>query len=119
MPVAVPFAAERLGGPPTVMSDLERSAKMKTHLKKLLIIGGSLAVGGPMLGVAGTVLGMIGAFDSMGQAGAADPEKLSADIGVTLYSTLIGTLIGFIGAGFLIAAFFIWLSNRSRKPQEI
>jgi biopolymer transport protein ExbB len=101
------------------MSDLKRSAKMKTQLKKTLVIGGTMAVVGPIIGISGTVLGMIGAFDSMGKAAPADPEKLSADIGVTLYSTAIGVLIGFVGVCFLIAAFFIWLSNRSREPHKI
>ncbi len=71
-----------------------------------------MAVLGPVIGISGTVLGMLGAFSSMGKAGAADPEMLSADIGVTLYSTAIGLVIGLIGVCFLIAAFFIWLSNR-------
>ncbi len=84
----------------------------------MLIIGGVLTVFGPLVGLAGTVWGMIGAFDSMGHAGAADPENLSAEIGVVLHSTAIGFVLGLVGVCTLIGAFFVWISSRRGNPDE-
>lgn len=47
----------------------------------------------PMVGLTGTVLGMIDAFALMGQAGAADPSRLSGAIGHVLHATAGGLIV--------------------------
>lgn len=61
----------------------------------------------PMIGLTGTVFGMIEAFAAMGQAGAADPSKLSAAIGAVLYATAGGLLVA-------IPAFVFYYLLRNR-----
>lgn len=47
----------------------------------------------PMVGLTGTVIGMIDAFSVMGQAGAADPSRLSGAIGHVLHATAGGLIV--------------------------
>lgn len=61
----------------------------------------------PMIGLTGTVFGMIDAFAAMGQAGAADPSKLSAAIGAVLYATAGGLVVA-------IPAFVFYYLLRNR-----
>ncbi|MDF3057026.1 MAG: MotA/TolQ/ExbB proton channel family [Rariglobus sp.] len=90
---------------------------MSPAVKKTVIIGVVMMLGGPIIGVAGTALGMIGAFDTLGDAGPANPAELSSNIGSVLASTLIGSLVGLLGAGVLVAALIIHFSVRSQKPR--
>lgn len=65
------------------------NTRMQTKISYLSVIG----VIAPMVGLTGTVLGMIDAFALMGQAGAADPSRLSAAIGHVLHATAGGLIV--------------------------
>lgn len=67
----------------------------------------------PMIGLAGTVFGMIEAFATLGQAGAADPSRLSAAIGEVLYATAGGLVVA-------IPAFVFYyiLRNRTQTAMQ-
>ena len=73
--------------------------------KTLALIGAFLQLG-PVVGLIGTVIGMRRAFDTLGAAGIADPEKLSANIGEVLIATVIGLALGVIGIVLLCIALF-------------
>lgn len=47
----------------------------------------------PLLGLLGTVLGMIGAFESLPQAGATQHEALASNISLALVTTLMGLIL--------------------------
>jgi biopolymer transport protein ExbB len=61
----------------------------------------------PMLGLLGTVVGMMGAFNTIGSQGQADPSLLAADIGLAMVTTASGLIIA-IPSVF----FFFFLRNR-------
>ncbi len=79
------------------------AARFHTKISYLSVIG----VIAPMVGLTGTVLGMIDAFALMGQAGAADPSKLSGAIGHVLHATAGGLMVA-------IPAFVFYYLLRSR-----
>jgi biopolymer transport protein ExbB len=66
----------------------------------------------PMIGLTGTVVGMIQAFAAMGQAGAADPSKLSGAIGHVLHATAAGLAVA-------IPAFIFYYLIRNRTGHSI
>ena len=68
---------------------VRENANFQNKIAYLSVIG----VIAPMVGLTGTVLGMISAFSVMGQAGAADPSKLSAAIGHVLHATAGGLIV--------------------------
>lgn len=84
------------------------NARFQSKIAYLSVIG----VIAPMIGLAGTVFGMISAFDAMGQAGAADPSKLSAAIGAVLYATAGGLCVA-------IPAFVFYYLLRDRTARAI
>jgi biopolymer transport protein ExbB len=67
----------------------------------------------PMIGLAGTVFGMINAFASLGQAGAADPSRLSAAIGEVLYATAGGLVVAIPAF-----VFYYMLRNRTQTSMQ-
>lgn len=84
------------------------NARFQNKIAYLSVIG----VIAPMIGLVGTVLGMIEAFAAMGQAGAADPSKLSGAIGKVLYATAGGLVVA-------IPAFVFYYLLRNRTAQAI
>lgn len=84
------------------------NARFQNKIAYLSVIG----VIAPMIGLAGTVFGMIQAFAAMGQAGAADPSKLSAAIGAVLYATAGGLCVA-------IPAFVFYYLLRNRTAHAI
>jgi biopolymer transport protein ExbB len=68
----------------------EQTARLYRWTDAISVIG-SIA---PLLGLLGTVLGIVGAFDTLGQTGAApDHKRLSQDISLALVCTLLGLII--------------------------
>lgn len=84
------------------------NAQFQNKIAYLSVIG----VIAPMIGLAGTVFGMIEAFAAMGQAGAADPSKLSGAIGKVLYATAGGLVVA-------IPAFVFYYLLRNRAAHAI
>lgn len=66
-----------------------QKARHQSRISYLSVIG----VVTPMVGLTGTVFGMIKAFDTLGQAGVADPGKLSGAIGEVLVCTGGGLVV--------------------------
>src|SRR5690606_18259627 len=64
------------------------------------------------IGLTGTVVGMIQAFAAMGQAGAADPSKLSRAIGHVLHATASGLAVA-------MPAFVFYYLIRNRVGHSI
>lgn len=83
------------------------NASFQTKIAYLSVIG----VIAPMVGLTGTVLGMIDAFSLMGQAGAADPSKLSGAIGHVLHATAGGLIVA-------IPAFVFYYALRNRVSHQ-
>jgi biopolymer transport protein ExbB len=83
-------------------------ARFQNTIAYLSVIG----VIAPMVGLTGTVLGMIDAFAVMGQAGAADPAKLSGAIGHVLHATAGGLIVA-------IPAFVSYYLLRNRVAHEV
>ena len=84
------------------------NAKFQNKIAYLSVIG----VIAPMVGLTGTVVGMIQAFAAMGQAGAADPSKLSGAIGHVLHATAAGLAVA-------IPAFVFYYLLRNRVSHQI
>jgi biopolymer transport protein ExbB len=84
------------------------NARFQSKIAYLSVIG----VIAPMIGLTGTVIGMIQAFAAMGQAGAADPSKLSGAIGHVLYATASGLAVA-------IPAFVFYYLIRNRVGHSI
>ncbi|MCU0793663.1 MAG: MotA/TolQ/ExbB proton channel family protein [Opitutaceae bacterium] len=84
------------------------NAKFQNKIAYLSVIG----VIAPMIGLTGTVVGMIQAFAAMGQAGAADPSKLSGAIGHVLHATASGLAVA-------IPAFVFYYLLRNRVSHQI
>lgn len=91
-----------------VTAVLGGSAQFQNKIAYLSVIG----VIAPMIGLAGTVFGMIEAFAAMGQAGAADPSKLSGAIGKVLYATAGGLVVA-------IPAFVFYYLLRNRTAHAV
>jgi biopolymer transport protein ExbB len=91
-----------------VSTVVRENAEFQNKIAYLSVIG----VIAPMIGLAGTVFGMIDAFAAMGQAGAADPSKLSAAIGKVLYATAGGLVVA-------IPAFVFYYILRNRTSQAM
>lgn len=84
------------------------NSKFQSKIAYLSVIG----VIAPMIGLTGTVVGMIQAFAAMGQAGAADPSKLSGAIGHVLHATASGLAVA-------IPAFVFYYLIRNRVGHSI
>lgn len=84
------------------------NSKFQNKIAYLSVIG----VIAPMIGLTGTVVGMIQAFAAMGQAGAADPSKLSGAIGHVLHATASGLAVA-------IPAFVFYYLLRNRVSHQI
>lgn len=84
------------------------NARFQSKIAYLSVIG----VIAPMVGLTGTVVGMIQAFAAMGQAGAADPSKLSGAIGHVLHATASGLAVA-------IPAFVFYYLLRNRVGHQI
>lgn len=84
------------------------NSKFQNKIAYLSVIG----VIAPMVGLTGTVVGMIQAFAAMGQAGAADPSKLSGAIGHVLHATAAGLAVA-------IPAFVFYYLLRNRVSHQI
>jgi biopolymer transport protein ExbB len=84
------------------------NARFQHRIAYLSVIG----VIAPMVGLTGTVVGMIQAFAAMGQAGAADPSKLSGAIGHVLHATASGLAVA-------IPAFVFYYLLRNRVAHQI
>jgi biopolymer transport protein ExbB len=84
------------------------NARFQHRIAYLSVIG----VIAPMVGLTGTVVGMIQAFSAMGQAGAADPSKLSGAIGHVLHATASGLAVA-------IPAFVFYYLLRNRVAHQI
>ena len=91
---------------------------MKPNHKSPLLTGLALVILGPCIGIAGTIFGMVGAFGEMGRSEAADPAQLSAEISKTLYSTVAGLIVGFVGLVFIIVGAVRWHSNRRIRNED-
>jgi biopolymer transport protein ExbB len=84
------------------------NSRYQSKIAYLSVIG----VIAPMIGLTGTVVGMIQAFAAMGQAGAADPSKLSGAIGHVLHATAAGLAVA-------IPAFVFYYLIRNRVGHSI
>jgi len=84
------------------------NSRFQNKIAYLSVIG----VIAPMVGLTGTVVGMIKAFAAMGQAGAADPSKLSGAIGHVLHATAAGLVVA-------IPAFVFYYLLRNRVSHQI
>jgi biopolymer transport protein ExbB len=84
------------------------NSRFQSKIAYLSVIG----VIAPMIGLTGTVVGMIQAFAAMGQAGAADPSKLSGAIGHVLHATASGLAVA-------IPAFVFYYLIRNRVGHSI
>ncbi len=87
---------------------LGENSRFQSKIAYLSVIG----VIAPMIGLTGTVVGMIQAFAAMGQAGAADPSKLSGAIGHVLHATASGLAVA-------IPAFIFYYLIRNRVGHAI
>ncbi len=68
----------------------EQTARLYRSVDVLSVIG-SIS---PLLGLTGTVLGIVGAFETLGQAGAApDHKALAQNISLALVTTLLGLIV--------------------------
>jgi len=87
---------------------LSRADEGIEQVEKAIIAGGSVQMGlmekgiswislfialAPMLGFLGTVLGMIGAFDSIAEAGGIEPAMMAGDIKMALITTVAGLIV--------------------------
>ncbi|TAG29032.1 MAG: MotA/TolQ/ExbB proton channel family protein [Verrucomicrobia bacterium] len=84
------------------------NSRFQARIAYLSVIG----VIAPMVGLTGTVVGMIQAFAAMGQAGAADPSKLSGAIGHVLHATASGLVVA-------IPAFVFYYLLRNRVGLQL
>ncbi len=84
------------------------NSRFQSKIAYLSVIG----VIAPMIGLTGTVVGMIQAFAAMGQAGAADPSKLSGAIGHVLHATASGLAVA-------IPAFVFYYLIRNRVGHSV
>ena len=94
---------------------------MKTK-RRLLITGiviGSLLTLSPLIGLLGTVFGMTRAFKTLGSSGIADPQALSSDISVTLYSTAAGVFLLPVGIVVFVVSLVLFLRLRASSPPPL
>ena len=90
---------------------LVRSDEGIEQVEKAVIAGGSVQMGlmekgvswislfialAPMFGFLGTVLGMIGAFDSIAEAGGIEASAMAGDIKMALITTVAGLIVAII-----------------------
>lgn len=93
---------------------------MKPALKRTMIIGGAMALGGPLLGFIGTFIGMMSGFLNFGQAGPASSAALSSDISLTFLSTMGGIVMGIIGLMIFLIGLIMWLVAKNQvKPAPL
>lgn len=76
----------------------EESIKLQQKIGWLSLIAGI----GPMMGLFGTVTGMVGAFATIGSAGAGgvNPSDFAADISLALMTTVLGLTVAIPTTGF-------------------
>lgn len=79
------------------------------------IVTGSLLACGPVWGAALTAVFMLQAFATLGAAGSADSQSLSASIGHTLYATAAGLAALPLGIGLL----FYSLRRYDKLPDQV
>jgi MotA/TolQ/ExbB proton channel family protein len=75
--------------------------------KKLALTGAILQLG-PLVGLLGTVVSVIHGFNTLESSspGIADPQRLRANVGETLYATIAGLILSLIGLVLLFIALF-------------
>ena len=83
----------------------EESIKLQQKIGWLSLISGI----GPMMGLFGTVTGMVGAFATIGSAGAGgvNPADFAADISLALMTTVLGLTVAIP-----TTAFYAYFSNK-------
>jgi hypothetical protein len=89
---------------------------MKPAIKRTLVSGAILTVGGTLLGTVGTVLGMTHAFGTLHAQGIVNPVEISSALSWVFLVTLVGTLLGAIGVIVLFIGAILWISSRTPKP---
>jgi biopolymer transport protein ExbB/TolQ len=92
--------------------------KWKRKLSIAGIVLGGLLTCSPIVGLVGTFIGMRRAFDTLGNSGIGDPQKLSDGIGTTLISTVLGIAVLPIGILLLVVSIvsFVRLSQPAPPP---
>jgi len=82
--------------PPNTEIAPEESSR-RAHGRWIARIGVALYTG-PIWGMIGTVIGMVRAFSTLADSGDSAPEALANDISIALVSTMIGIIMGLVGA---------------------
>jgi biopolymer transport protein ExbB len=93
--------------------------KSKRGLARTGLIVGSLLTMAPLLGLAGTVLGVIGSFHELGRSGIADPNALSGQIALSLYSTAAGLFLCPIGVVVFTISLIVYAKRRPMTPPPL
>ena len=94
-------------------SDTVKSSEPRHRLGYFLAITGIFLLSGQLWGLLGTVIGMIGAFNTMSEAGAADPSELSGFISFALTTTVVGMVCSIIGS--LVSAIAVVFTGYRRR----
>lgn len=82
-----------------------------------LLIAGIVLLLGPLWGLLGTVLGMTRAFSHVDQAGSETPEMLATDVGLALWTTVIGLLVTPIGLGLVVIG-IVWMTKIKQRQRN-
>ncbi len=75
----------------------EAVERQRPRMDRFMPTLGTIITAAPMLGILGTVTGIIGAFNLMGDTSlASDPDKIGAEIGEALLTTVAGLVVALI-----------------------
>ncbi|MGY8643994.1 MAG: MotA/TolQ/ExbB proton channel family protein [Verrucomicrobiales bacterium] len=94
-------------------SELATDTTAPKHRRRWIAGIGVALFTGPIWGMLGTIVGMIRAFNTLAENEAASAEALSQDISIALVTTMIGILLGLVGAILILTSFFA-TANREK-----
>lgn len=84
--------------------------------RNVAIGSGILMIVAPLFGLLGTVFGMVGAFDTLGIEGGADPGQLAGDISLALTTTAGGLVISALSLIVFLVSLVLMIRSRPGKP---
>lgn len=84
-----------------------------------IFVGSLLTLAPIFIGLIGSLIGMMGAFETLGKGGIADPQALSTHIAHVLFSTMAGLVLFPVGIVTLVVSIIFYVRRPPLAPPPL